>query len=105
MAGLDDLMARSQAAGGMMGGMPEADPSALPSPTPESEPGMEAPDIEQGLSIIEGYADTVDPSTGDQIREHVNAIRELTANAAPVEEGPAPDQAAPEAMPMEEPLP
>lgn len=88
-----------------MGGMPETDPAALPSPTPDTEPEMESPDIEQGLSIIEGYAETVDPSTGDQIREHVNAIRELTANAAPAEEAPLPEENAPEGMPMEEPLP
>lgn len=102
MAGLDDLMARSQAAGGLMGGMPEADPAALPSPTPESEPEMEAPDVEQGLSIIEAHAESVDPATGDQIREHVNAIRELTANSAPAGE-PAMEEPLPEEAPMEAP--
>lgn len=107
MPGLDDLMARSQAAGGLMGGMPEmSDPAALPSPTPESEPGMEAPDVEQGLSIIEAHAESVDPATGDQIREHVNAIRELTANSAPAEEmAPMPEEAPPMEAPPEEPMP
>lgn len=105
MPGLDDLMARSAAAGGMAGAMPEMSPGALPSPTPESEPGQEAPDIEQGLSIIEGYAESVDPTTGDQIREHVNAIRELTADSAPATEAAEPMPGGEEPVPTEEPMP
>lgn len=106
MAGLEDLMARSQAAGGMMGGM-GAPPEELPGPTPETEPGGEAPDVEAGLSMVEAYAEGIDPATGDQVREHVNAIRELTANAVPGD-APPPDgaeiAAGPE-LPMGEELP
>jgi hypothetical protein len=106
MAGLDDLMARSSAAGGMMGaGDMGADPSMLPGPTPETEPDAESVDLEAGASIIEAFADSVDPQTGDQIREHLNAIRELAAEGVPTEEAePSPEEIAagpelpPEAM-------
>jgi hypothetical protein len=105
MAGLDDLMARSSAAGGMMGPEGMADPSMLPAPTPETEPDEESVDLEAGASIIEAFADSVDPQTGDQIREHLNAIRELAAEGMPTEEAePSPEEIAagpelpPEAM-------
>ena len=85
MPGLGDLMARSQAAQGMMSpGGDAIDPSAvMPEPTAEGEPQEGAPDIEAGASIIEAAADQMDPSAGDQVREHLNAIREIAANAAP----------------------
>lgn len=110
MAGLGDLMARSQAAGGMMGaggGEPAMDPSMMGAPAPEMEPAAESPDIESGLSIIEAFAESTDPATGDQLREHVNAIREIASNAAPMEEPPPGEESLPptEPAPEEEPIP
>ncbi len=109
MPGLGDLLARSQAAGGMAGGMP-GEPAMSPDmlPPPEEEPQAESQDIESGLSIIEAFAESVDPATGDQIREAVNQIRELASNAAPVEEAPPPgEEPLPPEMPSpeEEPMP
>lgn len=103
-------MARSEAAQGMMSAGGDAiDPSTvLPGPTPETEPEGEGADIEAGAAIIEAVADSVDAQTGAQIREHLNAIRELAANAAPMEEVPPegmempPGEGMPPGMPPEE---
>lgn len=95
--GMDDLMARSAAAGSMaVPGMAGAEPEmAMPEPEPALEEGG---DIEAGASIIEAVADTMDPATGDQIRQLLNQIRELAAGSVPPEEG------APPGPPMDEPL-
>lgn len=98
MPGLDDMLARAQAAQGMMG--PEAPMAPEAAPAPEMEmPVDEQPDIESGLSIIEAFAESLDPKAGEEVRECVNKIREIASSAAPMEEVPmeeAPMEAPPE---------
>lgn len=90
MPGLDELMARGDAAGGMMrdsggpGGTPGGDDNA---PTDiESQP---SDDLDGALAQVESVVEGLNPDIADQVREHLNAIRDLVASAGSPKGGPA----------------
>ena len=86
MAGLQDLLARSEAAGGMM-----REQDAAPPPTEESEvlPDLpaEGDALEAGLSQVESAIEGYDQAIADEIRVHLNAIRELSSKEPQQEQG------------------
>jgi len=82
MAALDSMM------GGMgAGGAPPMDPAAMEAPPTEEMPGG---DIESGIAMIEGALTGAPPDKAEEIRSHLNALREISASmgteAAPPEE-------------------
>lgn len=92
MPGLDELMARGDAAGGMMrdaggpGGTPGGDQNDdMP---PEAQP---SDDLDGALAQVESIVEGMNPDIADQVREHLNAIRDLVASAGAPKGGP--DQA------------
>lgn len=83
--------------------MPPLDPAALMGGAPP--PGEEMPggDIESGIAMIEGALAGAPPDKAEEIRAHLNALREISATiggeAAPPEEAalPNPDELPPAA--------
>ncbi len=101
--GLGDMLARAQAAQGMMRGGGEEAPI---DPALDEAP-MEAPaaDIEGALGGVESAIEAWNPADAEEARTHVNAIREIAARAdagAPEPEMPVDEGMAP---PGEEPIP
>ena len=99
MAGLGDMLARAQAAQGMMRGGEEGAPP--PEMGMEEELGAAPPavDIEGALGGVEAAIEAWAPPDAEEARTHVNAIREIAARAAeagtpepemPAEEGGMP---------------
>lgn len=103
MANLSDLLARQSAAGGMMREAPNPEAGAPPEAglpeemaMPETEPGAE---VENALGMLEAAIQAMDPALQEEIRTHVNAIREIaTQDTGPAiaEQAPAPEGQAPE---------
>jgi hypothetical protein len=93
MPGLDELMARGDAAGGMMrdGGMAPGGENDAPPPDIESQP---SDDLDGALAQVESVVEGLNPDIADQVRDHLNAIRELVASAGAPKGGP--DQAEPD---------
>ena len=96
MAGLGDMMARAQAAEGMMRDAGGAGPEGLP---PEEEAAAPPMDLEGALSGVEAALEEMNPSDAEEARTHINAIREIAARAEPAaEEEAMPPAAEPEAV-------
>lgn len=103
MANLSDLLARQDAAGGMMREAPGAEAGAPPGATlpdetgmPPAEPGAE---VENALGMLEAAIGSMDPGVQERIREYINAIRDIAgkdAGPAMAEQAPVPEGAAPE---------
>lgn len=98
MAGLDELMARGDAAGGMMrdaGGpgssMGGEENNEMP---PEAQP---SDDLDGALAQVESVVEGMNPDVADQVREHLNAIRDIVASAGAPKGGP--DQGGGDEMP------
>lgn len=93
---LGDMLARAQAAQGMVG----AGGGGLPpemgmegAPMPEEEMAVETPDIEGALAGVEAALVGMEPGVTEEVMTHVNAIRELVAGdiGAVEEEGIPPE--------------
>lgn len=113
--GLKDLLARATAAGGGMRGGgapppmgPEGAPEEMPPEmmaeegAPPPDEGMGEPgDLDTALAGIESAIAELSPEAQEEIRSHINAIRDIAAGgegeAAPEEMPPAPE------APIEEP--
>ena len=79
MAGLGDMMARAQAAGGMMR---EGGGELPPEAGLEEELGAPpAADLEGSLAGVEAALEGLDPTDAEEARTHVNAIREIASRA------------------------
>jgi hypothetical protein len=82
MAGFDPMAARSAAAGQMMGGgMPPGD--AMPAPEEPLASSLENPagdDVESAIADLEAAVQQLDPQQADEIRQHLNAIREIASS-------------------------
>jgi hypothetical protein len=112
--GMPDLA--SLLGGGMPGEMPAEEGGMPPGgEMPPGEEGMEAPqppDLETALGGVETSLEGLAPEAAEEIRVHLNAIREIAASGQggmpsepPPMEGapPAPDGGAGAGMPMMEP--
>ncbi len=82
-----DIAARQAAAEGMIGpeglGTGDTAPEELPPEEVAGQPG--AADLEEGLSMVEAALEGMDPKVGEDIRVHLNAIRDLaSADVAPM---------------------
>lgn len=90
MAGLDELMARGDAAGGMMrdsggpGSSMGGDQNSDDMP-PEAQP---SDDLDGALAQVESVVEGMNPDVADQVREHLNAIRDIVASAGAPKGGP-----------------
>lgn len=85
MPSLKELLARSQAAGQMIS--PPSAPTEEPERAPEEEAPIEAApaDLDSALAWVDSALEGLDPKTAEEVRVHLNAIREIVAN----EPGPA----------------
>lgn len=95
MAGYDDLSARADAAKGMMGGGGGGDMGAPPPPPEDTGAMGDAEDMTAIQSALDGIAQAADsfgPDVAQEIRSHVNAIRELVSQG---EAGKTEEQAVP----------
>jgi len=123
MAGLKDLLARAQAATGGMrggGGMPPpppgedpamaeeppmpmdemtADEGAMPPMPEEMGPG----DLDSVLAGIEPAIADLSPEAQEEIRSHINAIRDIAAGGEEAAEPPMPEGEMPPEEPVQEP--
>lgn len=96
MPGLEDLMARGDAASGMMRDSgPMAGP---PGPDVPSDDAAGGSDIEGALAQVESALDGISPKLADECRNHLNAIRDIVSQEAPPDmdegaEGPPPEDA------------
>lgn len=109
---MQDMMARAQAAGGMLG---QGEPPPPPMPEaggmpPEAEGAPPAMDLEGALAGVEAALEGMPPEMAEEARSHVNAIREIAskdvgpAMAAEAEPPPGPEGGA-EPLPEEPKLP
>lgn len=94
MAGMGDMMARAQAAQGMMregAGMGEELPPEAMMPEEEMAPEAPVMDLESALAGVEAAIEGEAPEKAEEIRTHLNAIREIAggggAEVAPEEPG------------------
>jgi hypothetical protein len=96
MPGLEDLMARGDAASGMMR---DSGPMAGPAgPDSAGEEASEGADIEGALAQLESALDGMSPKLADECRTHINAIRDIISQEAPPDmeesaDGPPPEDA------------
>ena len=77
---LSDMLARAQAAQGIMGaGGPPSDLGVETGAPPEEGLEGEAPamDLESALAGVEGAIIGLDPAAAEEVRTHLNAIREI----------------------------
>jgi hypothetical protein len=91
MAGMGDMMARAQAAQGMMregAGMGEELPPEAMMPE-EAAPEAPAMDLESALAGVEAAIEGEAPEKAEEIRTHLNAIREIAGGGGEV----APEEA------------
>lgn len=84
----------------MPAGMPPMDPSMMGGPPPEAAP--QGGDIESGIAMIEGALAGAPPDKAEEIRSHLNALREINASIQggeqpppTEEENPNPDEVPP----------
>ena len=87
--GMSDMLARAQAAQSMM--KPDGGPSPdAEAGLPPDAAGLEAPpvDLEGALSSVESATETMNPDDAEEIRTHVNAIREIAARSEEGQEPP-----------------
>lgn len=92
MSNLGDLMARGEAAGGMMRDIPAGPPPTDTMETEETGEQAGTGDLDAALAQVESAVEGLNPDIADQVRDHLNAIRELVASAPEAKSGP--DQAA-----------
>lgn len=89
---LGDMMARSQAAQGMIRGGAEGGEGLPPEAGLPEEAGLEAAppavDLESALAGVEAAIEGEAPEKAEEIRTHLNAIREIAAGGAEGEGGP-----------------
>jgi hypothetical protein len=99
MARLKDAASLAALEAPMPGGMPPMDPAAMGMAPPAEE--MPGGDIESGIAMIEGALAGAPPDKAEEIRAHLNALREISATiggeqAPPAEEPmPNPDEIPP----------
>ena len=103
--GLSDMMARGAAAQSLMNsapsGMPPAGPAMDEAPMPEDQ---EPPDINSALDEVEASLDGMDSSIAEEVRTHLNAIRELVSQDVGAGGAP-PDASLDASIPPAEPSP
>ena len=98
--GMGGIAALLQGAGG---GAPEEAPMEEAPPEEGGGPPMEAagpPDLDTALGGVEGALEGMPPEVAEEIRVHLNAIRELAAQGAPPMEPPMEAPPAEGAMPL-----
>lgn len=101
MAKLSDLLARQNAAGGMMRETEAPEPGLAPEEgIPEAPAAPAGGGVEDALAMLETALEGMDPKMAEEIRTHVNAIREIASQdvgpAMAEQEPPAEEGAAPE---------
>ena len=81
--GLSDMLARAQAAQGMVGGGGggAGAPADMGMPSPDEAAPPQPPDLESALAGVESAVEGMDPKMGDEIRTHLNAIREIASQS------------------------
>ena len=99
--GMGGLAAMLQGAGGAApeeAPMEEAPPEEGGGPPPMEEAGP--PDLDTALGGVEGALEGMPPEVAEEIRVHLNAIRELAAQGAPPMEPPMEAPPAEGALPL-----
>ena len=95
---LSDSFARSQAAQSMIGGMGGAPEEMIPPEMAGEEMAAPpAPDLESSLAGVEAAIEGMEPTQAEEIRTHLNAIREVAAR----EGAEAPEEALAEEAAMD----
>lgn len=102
MSNLGDLMARGEAAGGMMRDMPAGPPPTDTMETEDTGETQESGDLDTALAQVESVVEGMNPDIADKVREHLNAIRDLVASepeGTPADKDmpPAPEAMGPDA--------
>lgn len=107
---LSRMLARSKAARSMMGGAPAPEemppeeegpplpPELGPEPQGPAAESVPAEDLEGALAGVEASIEGLDPEKAEEVRMHLNAIRELVASGgeqAPPEGAPPPGEEPP----------
>ena len=105
MAGLGDLLARSQAAGGMMRESQPPEPSMTEEGAELPEAPAEEDALEGALAQVDAAVEGMDAGIAEEIRGHLNAIRDLASKEPQVEQSQIEQEAMGDptaALPMEE---
>ena len=96
MSNLGDLLARGEAAGGMMRDIPAGPSPADTMDSEETGEVQEGADLDSALAQVESAVEGINPDLADKVREHLNAIREIVSSepaAAPQDQGAPPPEA------------
>ena len=79
----------------MPGGMPPMDPAMMGGMPPEGAPPGGGGDIESALATIESSLAGAPPDKAEEIRSHINAIRDISASMAGAEQPPPTEEETP----------